>query len=152
MSIKSRYPELIEYNASSSWDGKTGGTATAGDNRTIIYDTPKTYGGNGEGICPDEMFVSAVLGCLNNTFLDFQRRFEMELVSLDLRGKATAKFGGEGYSITKVKVEGEVVVGEDELEVGERCIELMKIYCHLTRSISDCIPFEYNITIREIES
>lgn len=149
MRVKSKYPERMEYHADSVWDGKTGGTITASDDRQIVYDTPKTYSGLGEGICPDEIFVSAVLGCLNNTFLDFQRRFEMQLVSLKLSGKATAIFDGEGYKITEFHVVGEVVVGEDELETGQRCVELMQQYCHLTRTIKDSIPFEYDISVRE---
>ncbi len=149
MRVKSKYPERIEYNAESVWDGKTGGTITTSDDHQIVYDTPKTYAGRGEGICPDEIFVSSVLGCLNNTFLDFQRRFEMELVSFNLSGKATAIFDGEGYKIISFHVKGEVVVGEDELETGQRCVELMQQYCHLTRTIKDCLPFEYNIVVRE---
>jgi uncharacterized OsmC-like protein len=150
MRIKSKYPEHMEHQAGSEWDGKTGGIITATEGRQIVFDTPKTYGGRDEGICPDEIFVSAVLGCLNNTFLDFQRRFEMELVSLKLDGKATAIFDGEGYRITGLSVTGSVVVGEDELETGKRCVELMQQYCHLTRTIKDCIPFEYDISVREV--
>lgn len=149
MRVKSKYPEHMEYSVESMWDGKTGGTITASDERQIVYDTPKTYAGRGEEICPDELFVSAVLGCLNNTFLDFQRGFEIELVSLKLNGKATAIFDGEGYKITGFQVTGEVVVGKDELETGQRCVELMQQYCHLTRSVKDCIPFEYDISVRE---
>lgn len=149
MRIKSKYPERMEYHAESVWDGKTGGIITASDDRQVVYDTPKTYSGRGEGICPDEIFVSAVLGCLNNTFLDFQRRFEMELVSFKLSGKATIVFDGEGYKITGVSVIGDVVVGEDELETGQRCVELMQQFCHLTRTIKDSIPFEYDVSVRE---
>lgn len=122
---------------------------TTSDDRTIVYDTPTTYGGRGEGVCPDELFVSAILGCLNNTFLDFQRRFEMVLISFTLDGTATAIFDGNGYKITGVTVSGEVVVGEDELETGQRCVELMEEYCHISRTIKDCIPFEFNVTVRE---
>ena len=149
MRVKSKYPEHMEHHAESEWDGKTGGIITATEGRQIVYDTPKTYDGRDEGICPDEIFVSAVLGCLNNTFLDFQRRFEMELVSLKMHGTTTTIFDGDGYKITGFSVTGEVVVGEDELEAGQRCVELMQQYCHLTRTIKDCIPFEYNISVRE---
>ncbi|MFW9788304.1 MAG: OsmC family protein [Candidatus Thorarchaeota archaeon] len=149
MRIKSKFPERMEYHAESVWDGKTGGTITTSEGCQIKYDTPKTYSGRGEGICPDEIFVSAVLGCLNNTFLDFQRRFEMDLVSFKLNGKATTIFDGEGYIITRFEVSGEVVVGEDELETGQRCVELMQQYCHLTRTIKDSLPFEYDISVRE---
>ncbi|MFX0107603.1 MAG: OsmC family protein, partial [Candidatus Hodarchaeota archaeon] len=106
-------------------------------------------GGAGEGICPDELFVSSVLACLNNTFLDFQRRFEMELISLELSGKATANFDGTGYKIMKIEVWGEILVGEDELDVGERCVHLMKEYCHVSRSLEGCIPIKYDISVKE---
>ena len=149
MRVKSRYPERLEYHASSKWDGKTGGQVSTSEDRKIAFDTPKSFGGNGEGICPDEMFVGAVLGCLNNTFMDFQRRFEMVLKSFELRGVATAEFDGTGYKIIGLKIDGEVIVGEDEKEVGERCVELMKEYCHLTRTIRDCLPTEYYVEVVE---
>ncbi|MFW9808279.1 MAG: OsmC family protein [Candidatus Thorarchaeota archaeon] len=149
MHLKPKYPEYVEYHAQSKWDGQTGGISIVSDDRQIAYDTPTTYGGQGKGICPDELFVSAVLGCLNNTFLDFQRRFELELISLDLKGKATAKFDGQGYKIESLSVSCEVVVGKDELETGQRCVELMREYCHLTRSIKACIPIIYETTVRE---
>ncbi len=149
MKPKSKYPEVIEYHANSVWDGETGCTAYVTDNRKVVIDTPTTYGGRGEGICPDELLVSAILGCLNNTFLDFQRRFEMNLLSLELDGHATAKFDGTGYKIVRVKVQGEIVVSQGEIDVGERCSELMKEYWHLTRSIISCISVEYEVTVRE---
>jgi len=149
MPVRSRYPQRIEYRAESVWDGKTGGTAIASEGRSIIFDTPKSYGGRGTGICPDELFVCAVLGCLNNTFLDFQRRFEMGLVSIGLNGYSIAAFEDGAYRIQSVKVSGEIVVGEDELETGKRCLELMKEYCHLSRSIGPCIPVEFDIVVRE---
>lgn len=147
--MRSKYPELIEYHSTSEWDGRTGGLATMSNNRKIIYDTPETYGGFGNGICPDELFVSAVLGCLNNTFLDFKRKFELELKHFSLEGKAIAVFDGTGYTIKRVAITGDIVVGEDELDAGKRCVDLMKDYCHLTRTIKDCLPFEYDITVRE---
>ncbi|MFX1601891.1 MAG: OsmC family protein [Promethearchaeota archaeon] len=149
MKPKSRYPEVIDYHAKSVWDGETGCTAYVTDNRKVVIDTPTTYGGRGEGICPDELFVSAILGCLNNTFLDFQRRFEIKLLSLELDGQATAKFDGTGYKIVRVKVQGEIVVAQGEIDVGERCSDLMKEYCHLTRLITSCIPVEYEVKVRE---
>ncbi len=149
MKIKSRYPETLEYNVSSRWDGKTGGIATVSHEREIAFDTPTTYGGRESAVCPDEMFLASLLGCLNNTFLDFQRRFEMELLSLDLKGRAISKFDSDGYKITEIKIWGEVVVGEDELDTGKRCVELMKKYCHLSRSIKECIPITVEVTVRE---
>ena len=145
--VRPKYPKRIEYISSAVWDGKTGGTATVSDDRTIIFDTPKTYGGHGEGVCPDEMFVSAVLGCLMNTLLDFQRKTLFELISMTLDGKAVAEFDSEGYKITGIDVKGELVVEVDDVGFAERAIELMKKYCHLTRTIKDCIPITYDVKI-----
>ena len=153
MKTKPKYPETIVYVSQAVWDGKTGGTTTVSDDRQIIFDTPKTYGGKGEGVCPDEMFVSAVLGCLINTFLDFKRKTMLELINLSLKGEAIAKFDSEGYHIVGIKVEGTIVVDVDDIEYGERAVEMMKKYCHLTRSIKECIPIEYDIQVtgEEIE-
>ncbi|MFW9907980.1 MAG: OsmC family protein [Candidatus Thorarchaeota archaeon] len=149
MKPKPRYPETIVYTSEAIWDGKTGGTATVSDGRTIAFDTPKTFGGSGEGVCPDEMFVSSVIGCLMNTLLDFQRKMLLEVRSLQLKGSAVAKFDNEGYRIVGIRVEGKLVVDADDNDDALRAIEIMKKYCHLTRSIKDCIPIEYEI---EIES
>ncbi|MHA1907128.1 MAG: OsmC family protein [Candidatus Thorarchaeota archaeon] len=147
MKTKPKYPETIVYISKAVWDGQTGGTATVTDDREIIFDTPKTYGGGGEAVCPDEMFVSAVLGCLINTFLDFKRKTMLELIDISLNGEATAKFDSEGYQIVGIKVQGKVVVDIDDIEYGERAVEMMKKYCHLTRSIKECIPIEYDILV-----
>lgn len=149
MRLKSKYPDKMEYRSSSEWDGQTGGTATVNGGYNIEYGTPTVFGGHGKGACPDQLFVSSILGCLNNTFLDFQRKFEMVLKKFTLNGVATAIFDGEGYKIIGMKVSGEVIVGEDELETCERCVELMKEYCHLSRTIETCLPLEYDISIRE---
>ena len=71
----------------------------------------------------------------------------LELISLRLKGKATAKFDSEGYKIVGIHVEGDVVVDVDDLDYADRAVQMMKKYCHLTRSIKDCIPIEYNISI-----
>ena len=108
MDLKLKYPKLINFEAESVWDGKTGGTATISQDQTIHLDTPETFGGLGQGMCPDELFVSALLGCLNNTFLDFQRRFEIQLVSLDLQGKTTVEFDGAGYLVSGITISGRI--------------------------------------------
>ncbi len=151
MDLRFRYPKLLTFHADSAWDGKTGGTATMSQGRKIAFDAPETFGGMGKGICPDELFVSAILGCLNNTFLDFQRAFDIQLVLLNLQGKATVGFDGRGYIIKDITVSGEIVVEKGEMKIGERCLELMKEYCHLTRTIKNCIPVQFNIAVSEGE-
>jgi uncharacterized OsmC-like protein len=115
----------------------------------LVFDTPETYGGRGQGLCPYRLFIAGVLGCLNNTFLDVKRRSDLDLVSFNLGGKINVKFDGEGYSLTDFQVSGEVVVAEGAIELGERCVEIAKTFCPLTRSMKDCIPFEYNIIVKE---
>ncbi|RDE10994.1 MAG: hypothetical protein C4K47_10685 [Candidatus Thorarchaeota archaeon] len=146
---KPRYPESSEYRASTTWDGATGGTALTSGGQQIAFDTPAAYGGRGHGVCPDEVFLLSILACLNNTFLDFQRRFEMTLVSMHLDGEARVSFDGTGYRVVEISVSGAIVVGAGELRTGRRCLELMKEYCHLGRSLKDCVPVKYDITVTE---
>lgn len=148
MRKKARYPEEMEYIATSKWDGKTGGIAGLRESE-LVFDTPKTYGGRGQGLCPYRLFIAGVLGCLNNTFLDVKRRSDLDLISFDLKGKVTVKFDGDGYSITDFQISGEVVVADGEIEFGERCVEIARTFCPLTRSMKDCIPFEYSISVKE---
>lgn len=148
MKSRPKYPETMEYVANTEWDGKTGGIARLRESE-LVFDTPEIYGGRGQGLCPYRLFIAGVLGCLNNTFLDVKRRSELELISFSLEGKLIVQFDGEGYSITKLLVTGEVEVGEEALYLGERCVELAKKYCPLTRSTKDCIPIEYAIKVRE---
>ncbi|MHA1881806.1 MAG: OsmC family protein [Candidatus Thorarchaeota archaeon] len=148
MKIKPKYPELMEYIADTEWDGMTGGTATLRE-AELIFDTPTTYGGRGQGLCPYRLFIAGVLGCINNTFLDIKRMSNLDIVSFKLHGHLSVKFDGEGYSISKFQVTGEVVVAdEDDLFLGERCMEQAKKYCPLTRSIKSSVPIEYNIVIK----
>jgi organic hydroperoxide reductase OsmC/OhrA len=144
-----RYPESNEYKASTEWDGATGCIASTSIGQEIAFDTPVTYGGRGQGVCPDEVFLCSILSCLNNTFLDFQRRFEMTLVSMHLNGKARVSFDGTGYKVVGIAVSGAIVVGKGDLETGQHCLELMKEYCHLGRSLKECIPVQYDITVSE---
>ncbi|TXT57780.1 MAG: hypothetical protein BAJATHORv1_10487 [Candidatus Thorarchaeota archaeon] len=146
MKVKSKYPEKMEYIAHTEWDGKTGGTAFL-RNGELVFDTPEIYGGREQGLCPYRLFIAGVLGCINNTFLDIQRMANLELVSFKLQGKLLVQFDGSGYSVSKFEITGEVVVPEDDLYLGERCIEQAKKYCPLTRSTKDCIPIEYDIKI-----
>ena len=149
MKLKSKYPEKMEYIAQTEWDGKTGGIATLRETQ-LIFDTPPTYGGRGQGLCPYRLYISGVLGCLNNTFLDIKRRSDLELISFGLQGKLTVQFDGEGYTIKRFYISGHVEVNEGDLEFGERCVELAQKFCPLTRSMKECIPFEYEIKVSEI--
>jgi uncharacterized OsmC-like protein len=146
MRLKSKYPEKMEYVAHTEWDGKTGGIAKLRDSE-LVFDTPEIYGGRGQGLCPYRLFIAGVLGCINNTFLDIQRMSGLELISFKLDGKLTVQFDGEGYSISKFLITGEVVVPEDDIFLGERCIENAKKYCPLTRSVKNSIPIVYEIEL-----
>ena len=66
---------------------------------------------------------------------------------MKLGGNAIAEFDSEGYKITGMKITGELLVDADDVGFAERAIVLMRKYCHLTRSIKDCIPIEYDVKI-----
>jgi uncharacterized OsmC-like protein len=74
----------------------------------------------------------------------------LDLISFNLQGKLTVEFDGEGYSITRFYISGEVVVNEGDFEFGERCIQLAEKFCPLTRSMKDCINFDYDMKVSEV--
>ncbi len=148
MKVRKKYPETMEYVTGTEWDGKTGGIAKLKESE-LVFDTPEVYGGRGQGLCPYRLFLSGILGCLNNTLLDIKRRSTLDLHGFSLQAKLTVQFDGEGYSITKLHISGKLEVAESEFYLGKRCLELVKKYCPLTRSTKECIPIEYDIDIEE---
>jgi uncharacterized OsmC-like protein len=123
------------------WDGQSGGQATAG-NYSVRLDMPKKFGGQGRNLCPDELFLSSIGGCLLTTFLYLKKRFKLQVSDYKVEVKGDLELiEREGYRIVgvKAKIKVKVVEGEDKTKV-KNVLLLSKDYCHITRSIEKSIP------------
>ncbi|MFH0850469.1 MAG: OsmC family protein [Candidatus Bathyarchaeota archaeon] len=133
------YPKELEYMAEARWDGSTGGVAEAGGFR-MSFDTPPEYGGKGSAPCPDQLFLSALGGCLLNTFVSFKNRLGADTVDASVSASCRIELRGrEGYRLTGVSVVLNITSAPRMEGLNRRCAELAVEHCHLTRSIEAAV-------------
>ncbi len=140
-------PKDYECEVNIIWDGKTGGEANI-KSWNVKFDTPSEFGGLARYPCPDELFISAIGGCLLTTFLYFNERIKLNLIGFKIMVKGKVSLiGQEGYRLTHIEVIMKVEVSEEKSERVEKCVELTKKYCHILRSIEQCVPIEIKTQI-----
>ena len=134
--------EELRFQANLTWDGESGGEVSAGKFQGLKLDMPTEFGGKGRYPCPDELFLSAVAGCLLTTFLYFKKRLSVHVIGFRISISATLRGGAEGYRLAGMEA---TILAEakksSEPEV-RRCIELAKRYCHITRTLEKAVPIK----------
>lgn len=138
-------PEHLIFEVNGNWDGETGGKLTATHSGyEVPFDTPTDWGGNSRALCPDELFMSSVAGCITTTFCYFCRKMKFQPIEFKIRAAGNVDFVQtlRAYRLTKVVITAEMLVEEGEERIGEKCFELSVEYCHITKSIDTCIPIE----------
>jgi uncharacterized OsmC-like protein len=143
--------EDLRFQANLVWDGESGGEVRAGKFQGLKLDMPIEFGGNGRYPCPDELFLSAVAGCLLTTFLYFRKRLKVDVTGFRISISATLHGGLEGYRLADMEA---TIFAEakksNEPEV-KRCIELAKQYCHLTRTLEKAVSIRILDTIMVVD-
>jgi uncharacterized OsmC-like protein len=130
----------LTFQANLVWDGESGGEVRAGKFEGLKLDMPIEFGGNGRYPCPDELFLSAMAGCLLTTFLYFKKKLRAHVKGFRISINGTLHGGREGYRLAGMEA---TIFAEanksNEAEV-RRCVELAKQYCHLTRTLEEAVP------------
>ena len=143
-------PERLVYRVKAEWDGETGAKVSFREHPSIRLDMDSEFGGLGRYPCPDEVFASSIAGCITTTFLYFTRKMGVRLNSLTVEVEMPVVFRrGAGYRISKANVKLRVTVPPGESEKALSCAKLAEKYCHITSSISDCIPIKFNVDVSE---
>ena len=150
MSFRLKYPKNLEFQIDAKWDGQLGGFVEVKQGYHLKFDIPHTFGGPGQAFCPDELFLASIAGCLINTFLHFQERIDLEMEAFSFQVRAEVKFERDKYRIIKIKVNGTLTIREGNEDLGEKCLQLAKDYCHITSSLAPCIPIEFHIGIESV--
>jgi len=133
----------LKYGVMLIWDMESGGKAYIRDFPPLELDMPVEFGGKSRFPCPDDLFFSAIGGCLLTTFLYFNERLKLNLRGLQVSVNGTVgSIGPEGYRVTGIEAVIHVEVDEEEKLKAEKCAELTKDYCHLTRSLEHGIPIK----------
>jgi organic hydroperoxide reductase OsmC/OhrA len=141
------YKREMNYDAETVWDGLTGGNVAVGK-YIVSFDTPTEYGGRGSAPCPDQLFLSAVGGCILNTFLSFSRRLGVETRSVKIKtGCRIELMNPDGYRLKRLTATIHVTSEEGDEEKNRRCAELARDYCHITKSIESAVPVDVEIVV-----
>jgi organic hydroperoxide reductase OsmC/OhrA len=141
----------LEYNIRLLWDEESGGEAYIRNFPPLQFDMPTDFGGKSRFPCPDELFFSAIGGCLVTTFLYFKNRLELNLLGLRVSVQGTVdSVGLKGYRIKNIKTALSIEVDAEETVKAEKCAELAKEFCHLTRSLELGISIEVQHEIKTL--
>lgn len=138
-----KLPKKLEYEVKLIWDKESGGDVCIRHFPKLKLDTPTEFGGKSRSPCPDELFFSAVGGCLLTTFLYFKEKMGLELRGLHVSVQGTlSNIGRKGYQITGVRVLMHIDVDQKERMKAKECVEMAREYCHLTSSLERGIPIK----------
>ena len=143
-------PSRWEGQINLLWDGESGGEVNIRNHPPLRLDTPVEYGGKGRYPCPDEIFLSAIGGCLLTTFLYFKRKIRLHLEGLRISVSGNVGLvGPEGYRITDLKAVIRIKTSKEEEANVKKCVEWTKDYCHITRALTVPVKISMEITSAE---
>ncbi len=134
--------EHLKFRIEIKWDGKTGASMRTESGRSLTIDTPKKFGGFGEGVCPDELFLASVSGCVLTTFLWFTRKRGVQIKDMSLEAESDVELVKGVYSLKGIKIRVEVEAPKEHVEGARKCLDLAIRYCHISRSIEHCVPVD----------
>jgi len=113
------------------------------------FDTPARFGGLERHACADQLFLSALAGCLIATFLYFKGKLRFTPIDVEADVKAKlALAGSHGYRFSGIKAVLFVRTTKADLTVARRCADLAVTYCHLTRTVGDVVPMTVRSQVR----
>ncbi len=139
----------LEYELNLIWDKESGSYVNIRNFPKMKLDMPTEFGGMGSAPCPDELFFTAIGGCILTTLIYFKERLNLNLKELSVSVQGTVDYlGPKGYKVSKIQIVVNVKVPITEKSKAEECIELATNYCHLTRSLEEGIPLQISSKIQ----
>jgi len=136
----SKLEKVVEFHVDLEWDGESGGRGATSLSHTVVVDTAKAFGGKGRHLCPDELLLSSAGGCMLTTFLYFKERLKLPLKALRVKVDSRIELTPKGYEIKGININMHIQVEEGWEAEAERCAELTKRYCHITRMLEKAVP------------
>jgi len=108
------------------------------------------FGGGGQGLNPEEMFVAAINSCLMNTFLYFTQKFKIETLSYNSQASGRLEKQSDGFRFTNVEVQAKVQLPEDKFaDKIQEAGHLAEKYCLVSRSVTCSVDYQLEIEIKE---
>jgi organic hydroperoxide reductase OsmC/OhrA len=104
------------------------------------------FGGSGQTLNPEELFVAAVNSCLMTTFFYFTGKFDIRLSTYHSKAQGHLDKQSDGFRFTSVTVQAKVQISENEsVEKVREAGRLAEQYCLVSRSVA--CPVEYQLEI-----
>ena len=118
---------------------------------SVPFGPPPEFGGSGNVLSPEEMFVISVNGCLMMSLRYFARKLKVSVLSCKSDATGTLEKGDEGFRFTNIDVKAEAVVSEaPDMETVKRLEELSEKYCPVSRSLN--CPVQYKLLVKTQEA
>ncbi len=138
----SELPENLKFKIEARWDKKTGANIRFESDRSLIIDTPTEFGGRGTALCPDELFLTSIAGCVLTTFLWFTRKRGVKINDMRLDAESEIELIKGAYSFKAIRITIEISAPEEYADKAKTCLDLAIRYCHISRGIEHCIPID----------
>ena len=108
------------------------------------------FGGSGQVLNPEEMFVAAINACLMNTFFYFTHKFKIEILSYNSHASGQLEKQPDGFRFTNIEVQAKVQLAEDKFtEKTQEASGLAEKYCLISRSVACPVDYQLKIEIKE---
>ncbi len=109
----------------------------------VTVEAPLEYGGSGNSLNPEELFVASVNSCLMLVFEHFANKYKVDLISYDSEAAGEVEKTKNGLRFTKVVVTAQVKVDESHADKINEIAELAEKYCLVSGSLN--CPVEYKV-------
>ncbi len=107
------------------------------------------FGGSGQGLNPEEMFVAAINSCLMNTFFYFTQKFKIETLSYNSQASGQLEKQSDGFRFTNVEVKAKVQLTEEKFaEKTQEAGQLAEKYCLVSKSVACPVNYQLEIEIK----
>jgi organic hydroperoxide reductase OsmC/OhrA len=111
--------------------------------------TAPEFGGSGQNLNPEEMFVAAINSCLMNTFFYFAQKFKINILSYNSQASGQLEKQSDGFRFTNVEVQAKVQSPEEKFtEKIQEAGHLAEKYCLISRSVSCPVNYQLEIEIK----
>lgn len=108
------------------------------------------FGGSGEGLNPEELFVTAINSCLMQTFFYFTQKFNIEILSYYSQAQGQVEKQSDGFRFTRVQVQAKVYPAEGiPAEKIQEAGRLAEQYCLVSRSVTCPVDYQMEIELKQ---
>lgn len=120
-----------------SWQEGREGNIKGEDKSDINVATPAEFGGPQGRWSPEDLLVASVNSCIMTTFLHYQDKSDIDILSYSSTGQGELVYGDGGLSFNKIIIEAEIEVASvDDLETTRQNLQRAEDNCLISNALS----------------